>query len=123
MPGVLSSILVPAVQKNVDRLESMQRSIAKMVQGLGTLPYEERLRELGLFSLEKRRLRGDLSTVFQYLKRGYEEDGDSIFTGIHMEKTRVMGTSYSWGDSNWAQEEKFSQSERSAIGIISPGKW
>jgi len=34
-----------------------------------------------------------------------------------------MGTSYSWGNSSWTQEENFSQWEQSAIGIISPGKW
>ncbi|KAK4811726.1 hypothetical protein QYF61_005294 [Mycteria americana] len=62
-----------------------------MIKGLGSLPYEERLRELGLFSFEKRRLGGDLITMFQSLKCGYKEDGDSLFTRSHMEKMRVNG--------------------------------
>ncbi|GAB0195104.1 hypothetical protein GRJ2_001975700 [Grus japonensis] len=73
---------------DVDRLERVQRRATRTIEGLGSLPYEERLRELGLFSPETRRLWGDLIAMFQYIKGGYKEDGDSLFTRSHMEKTR-----------------------------------
>ena len=61
-------------------------------QGLEYLFCEDRLRELGLFSLEKRRLRGDLIVAFQYLKQGYRKDGDALF--IRECSDRVRGNSF-----------------------------
>ena len=62
-----------------------------MIRGLEHLPYKDRLRELGFFGLEKRRLRGDLLAAFQCLKGAYQQEGSQLFERADNSRTRGNG--------------------------------
>ncbi|KGM00301.1 hypothetical protein N301_01644, partial [Charadrius vociferus] len=81
----------PQHKKDMDLLERVQRRATRMIRGLERLSYEDRLRELGLFSLEKRRLRGDLIATFHYLKQVYRRAGAGLFTRACSDRMRGSG--------------------------------
>ena len=62
-----------------------------MIRGPEHLLYKDRLRELSLFSLEKRRLRSDLIAASRYIKGAYKQEGSQLFTRVDNGRTRGNG--------------------------------
>ena len=82
----------PHLQKDIKRIERLQRTATKLVPELRDLQYEERLKEMGLPTLQERRERGDLITLYKIVN-GIEKMDKQDLVEIREEMGRTRGHS------------------------------
>ena len=69
-------------------IERVQCRPTRLIPGLARLSYEERLKETGLYSLERRRLRGDMIEMFKIMKCIDKISADELFNRVDSDRTR-----------------------------------
>ena len=74
-----TQIWSPHYSRDKQLLEKVQHRFTRMVPGMKVLPYKERLRQLGLWTIEERRNRADLIEMFKMLKGKSSPTFDSLF--------------------------------------------
>ncbi len=78
----------PQLRKEIDAIERVQRRATRLIPGRVRLSYEERLKETGFYSLERRRLRGDRIEMFKIMKGINKTTADELFNRVDSDRTR-----------------------------------
>ena len=106
----------PKLQKDKMLLEKVQRRATRMVKGLKKLPYETRLKKLGIYSIERQRLRGDLIRSRYWL----EENMSTTANSLNWQISPADSEDTPW---NYLNQDVVQQSERtsSVCGLLVSG--
>ncbi|MBN3307225.1 GTD2A protein, partial [Amia calva] len=110
----------PHFQKDIAALEAIQRRASRLFPGLS---YSERLSELNLFTLEQRRLRGDLIQVFKIIKGINHIKPEELFQISRDTRTRDTNGNWASRHSRWKTGDTSSHREFSQSGTNFPGMW
>ena len=78
----------PQFWKDIDAIERVQRKATRLISGRARLSYEEQLKETGLYTLERRRLRGDMIEMFKIMKSKDKISADELFNRVDSDRTR-----------------------------------
>ena len=69
----------PYLKKDIECIEKIQKRAIKLVHGFDKMPYEQRLKALELYSLQRRRLRGDLIETYKIHTGKEKIKSDQLF--------------------------------------------